>query len=113
MPFANVEKVTVSSGQPMILPDGTPQQGRLVFTAPTVARIPAEDLVIGGAVEVPLVDGMFSVTLVASDATGMQPSGWSYRITAKIDNGPDWVQDIPLPKASAEVVLADIIASAE
>jgi hypothetical protein len=104
-----VETVTVVSGEPLTLPDGTPMQGRLTFSAPALVTIGEDDLVLGGAVEVPLVDGQFSVTLCATDATGMSPSGWTYKVTAVLSNAPGWVRHISLPKATPSVVLADVL----
>jgi hypothetical protein len=109
MPFSSVEKVTVSSGQPLVLPNGAWMQGKLIFTAPDLAVIGAQDVTLGGAVEVPLVDGEFSVQLVATDATGMNPTGWTYTVTAMLTNGPDWIQYVTLPKAAASVKLADVL----
>jgi hypothetical protein len=109
MPFSSVEKVTVSSGQPLVLPNGAWMQGKLIFTAPDLAVIGAQDVTLGGAVEVPLVDGAFSVQLVATDATGMSPTGWTYTVTAMLTNGPDWIRYVTLPKATASVVLADVV----
>jgi hypothetical protein len=49
------------------------------------------------------------VALVATDATGMSPSGWTYRVEALLDNAPGWVRYISLPKASPTVRLADVL----
>ncbi|MFD9193006.1 hypothetical protein ACFWCA_32935 [Streptomyces phaeochromogenes] len=104
-----VEMVTVSAGEPLTLFDGTVAKGRLVFTGPDLVTIGGQDVIGGGTVEVPLVDGEFSETLVATDATGMSPSGWTYRVEAVLSNGPGWVRHISLPKASPAVALADVI----
>lgn len=106
---AGVETVTVSSGEPLALPDGTPLQGRLVFTGPTIVTIGDDDVVLGGAVNVPLEAGEFTVELVATDATGMSPTGWTYRVRAILTNAPGWTRYLSLPKATPAVVLADIL----
>lgn len=106
---AGVEKVTVASGQPLVLPDGTWQQGRLTFTGPDLVTIGSQDVTLGGGVEVPLVDGVFSVALAATDATGMSPTGWTYKVTANLANAPDWTRYISLPKAVPSVALADVL----
>ena len=106
---AGVETVTVSTSEPLTLPDGTLQQGRLIFTAPDVVTVAEDDAVLGGSVEAPLVNGEFTVTLAATDATGMNPSGWTYKVRAVLANGPNWTRYISLPKASPSVVLADIL----
>jgi len=106
---AGVETVTVSSGKPLVLPDGTPMEGRFVFTGPDVVTIGQHDVVLGGAVEAPLVGGEFSVTLVAPDATGISPTGWTYKVQAILTNGPNWIRYISLPKAAPNVALADVL----
>ena len=106
---AGVETVTVTSGEPMTLPDGTPLQGRLIFAGPGLVTIGEDDLVVVGAAEVPLVNGEFSVELVATDATGMDPTGWTYQVRAILTNATGWVRYISLPKAAPTVVLTDIL----
>lgn len=104
-----VETVTVSSGQPLALPDGTWIQGTLTFTGPDLVTIGAQDVVLGGAVKVQLVDGQFAVHLAATDATGMSPTGWTYKVVANFTNAPDWTRYITLPKATPSVNLADVL----
>jgi hypothetical protein len=106
---AGVETVTVSSGQPLTLPDGTWIQGRLIFTSPDLVTIGEDDVILGGTVEVPLVDGQFTVTLCATDATGMSPTGWTYKVQGVFSNAPDWTRYITLPKATPSVALADVL----
>ncbi|MFK0151212.1 hypothetical protein ACIQVK_03905 [Streptomyces sp. NPDC090493] len=106
---AGVETVTVSSGEPLTLPDGTPIRGRLFFEGPGLVTIGADDVVLGGTVEAALADGEFSVSLVATDATGMSPTGWTYRVRAAFTNAPSWVRYVSLPKATPTVRLADIV----
>lgn len=106
---AGVETVTLSSGEPLTLPDGTPQQGQLTFTGPQLITFGDDGLVAGGTVTVPLVDGEFTVTLLATDATGMDPTGWTYKVRADLTNAPDWTRYVTLPKATPDVVLADVL----
>ncbi|MFF5029261.1 hypothetical protein ACFY2J_34260 [Streptomyces collinus] len=110
MPLPNgVELVTVSSGQPLTLPDGTWLEGTLTFTGPNLVTIGAHDVVLGGPVTARLANGQFSVRLVATDATGMSPTGWTYRVDAKFTNGAGWTRYLTLPKASPSVQLADVL----
>lgn len=106
---AGVETVTVTAGEPLSLPDGTFITGRLLFTGPDLVTIGTDDVVLGGTVDVALVNGKFSVTLAATDATGMNPIGWTYKVTALLTNAPGWTRYISLPKATPAVVLADIL----
>ncbi|MFF9238387.1 hypothetical protein ACF1AY_15840 [Streptomyces sp. NPDC014776] len=106
---AGVETVTVTSGQPLTLPDGTPMQGVLYFSGPDVVTIAGQDVLLGGEIPVKLVNGTFSVDLVATDATGMNPSGWTYTVRAVLSNAPSWVRYISLPKATPSVRLADVV----
>lgn len=106
---AGVETVTVTAGEPLTGYDGVVARGRLLFTGPSLVTIGGQDVILGGTAEVPLVDGEFSKVLVATDATGMSPSGWTYRVEAVLTNGPGWVRYISLPKATPAVVLADVI----
>lgn len=107
---AGVDGVTVSSGKPLTLPDGTPIEGKLLFAGPDVVTVNGQDVVLGGTIEVRLVNGAFSVTLAANDVTGMNPTGWTYRVTAVFSNAPGWVRYIALPKAASSVTLAQVIA---
>lgn len=106
---AGVETVTLSSGVPLTLPDGTWMQGRLLFTGPDLVTIGEDDVVLGGTAEVPLVDGEFSVKLCATDASGMSPTGWTYTVRAVLTNAPGWTRYISLPKATPSVKLADVV----
>ena len=106
---AGVDGVTVSSGKPLTLPDGTPIQGKLLFTAPDVVTVGSQDVLLGGTTEAKLVDGEFSITLVANDVAGMSPTGWTYQVTGVFTNARGWVRYISLPKATAAVKLADVI----
>jgi lysophospholipase L1-like esterase len=106
---AGVETVTVSSGEPLTLPDGTWMQGHLEFTGPDLVTIGEDDVVLGGTVKAPLIDGEFSVILCATDATGMSPTGWTYKVESVFTNAPNWTRYITLPKATTSVKLADVL----
>ncbi|MEU1478871.1 hypothetical protein [Streptomyces sp. NPDC005760] len=106
---AGVEKVTVSSGVPLTLPDGRWIEGKLIITGPDLVTVSEDDFTFGGGVSVPLVDGEFSVRLVATDASGMSPHDWTYTVTSKFTNAPNWVRYISLPKANASVKLDDVL----
>lgn len=104
-----VETVTVSSGEPLTLPDGTLYRGHIRFTAPDLAVVPSDDFTLGGEAVAELVDGEFSITLVPQDATGIAPTGWSYTIVGEFSNAPGWTRYAVLSKNSPSVVLSDIL----
>jgi hypothetical protein len=106
---AGVETVTVSSGRPLTRPDGKWIKGRLLFTGPGLATIPADDFTFGGTAVAHLENGEFTVLLVATDATGMNPSGGTYKVESDFTNAPNWVRYISLPKATPSVVLSDVL----
>lgn len=104
-----VETVTVSSDVPLTRPDGSWIEGALLFTGPDLATIAEDDVVFGGGVLARLVDGEFTVRLVATDATGLSPTGGTYTVTSKFTNAPNWVRYISLPKANPSVKLAEVL----
>lgn len=104
-----VETVTVSSGAPMTLPDGTLIRGHIRFVAPDLNLIDDEDFIFGGESPAELCHGEFSITLVAPDATGITPTGWTYTAIGEFVNAPDWVRYIDITKADPDVFLDDVI----
>jgi hypothetical protein len=96
-----------------IAPDGTPLTGKLTFAPPMVITLPGADTIspIPATVEIGKEDqGSFAVNLIASDAPGMSPSGWTYRVTEKITGAQMREYHILLPwrEDSASVDLADL-----
>ncbi|WP_327253174.1 hypothetical protein [Streptomyces sp. NBC_01244] len=62
-------------------PDGRSLLGTITFTIPALLTFPDSDLFIAGPVVAQLDEnGHFEVTLPATDAPGMNPSGWSYTV---------------------------------
>lgn len=104
-----VETVTVSSGVPMTLPDGTLIRGHIRFVAPDLNLIDDEDFIFGGESPAELCHGEFSITLVAPDATGITPTGWTYTAIGEFVNAPDWVRYIDITKDDPDVFLDDVI----
>ncbi|WP_267244339.1 hypothetical protein [Streptomyces sp. PR69] len=107
---AGVETVTVGTGGvPLTLPDGTPIRGSIRFSAPDLVTVAEDDYALGGTVSVELVGGEFSVVLVATDATGISPTGWTYTVEARLTNAPGWTRYLSLPAGTPTVVLADVL----
>ncbi|WP_327254091.1 hypothetical protein [Streptomyces sp. NBC_01244] len=91
-------------------PDGRALAGTITFTAPGLLTFPASDLFIGGPVVATLDEtGAFSVTLPATDAPQMNPSGWAWAVKenlAGIVGSRNFA--LLLPKAVPDVDLADV-----
>ncbi|MGW2910461.1 hypothetical protein ACWC9X_08630 [Streptomyces asoensis] len=70
----------------------------------------AYDVILGGPVTAPLdATGAFEVELPATDAPGMNPTGWSYSVAEQLAGVPmNRVYQVLLPAATPEVDLADI-----
>ncbi len=93
-----------------LTPDGRPLAGQVVLRAPTLVTFGAHDVILGGPVSAPLDStGAFEVVLPATDAPGMNPSGWSYQVAEQLTGVPaNRIYQILLPSETPEVDLADI-----
>lgn len=106
---SGVETVTVSSGEPLTTPDGSLMRGHIRFVAPDLAVAPSDNYTLGGEAVAELVDGEFSITLVAPDATGINPTGWTYTVIGEFTNAPNWETFALLTKDDPTVFLSDVI----
>ncbi|MGW0756121.1 hypothetical protein ACWD1Y_06470 [Streptomyces sp. NPDC002814] len=81
-----------------------------MWRAPSLVTFGAYDVILGGPVTVPLdATGAFEVVLPATDAPGMNPSGWSYTVAEQLAGVPlNRVYQLLLPAETSEVDLADI-----
>ncbi|WP_411144977.1 collagen-like protein [Streptomyces sp. x-80] len=62
-------------------PDGRSLSGNITFSAPGLLTFPEADLFIAGPVIAQLDErGAFTAELPATDAPGMNPSGWAYSV---------------------------------
>lgn len=109
MPFPpGVQTVTLTAGAAGYRTlDGAPYQGTIRLT-PSVPRVTsAEHGVIAlGAENITLgASGEFSKTLLATDAAGFSPSGWTYRVDEEFTNAPGRAYNISLPAAAPTVAL--------
>ncbi|WP_159043035.1 MULTISPECIES: hypothetical protein [unclassified Streptomyces] len=93
-----------------LAPNGVPLSGAIVFRAPAQLTFPRADVILGGPVTVQLdAQGGFEVTLPATDAPDMDPSGWAYIVTEQLAGIPvGRSYNVVLPRAQPEVDLADI-----
>ncbi|MEV0220919.1 hypothetical protein [Streptomyces sp. NPDC050704] len=106
-----VETVTLTAGASGYRAlDGEPYAGTLRFT-PSVSRVvSAEHGVIAlGAVNATLgASGMFTEMLLATDADGFSPTGWTYRVDEELTNAPGRAYSISLPAAAPNVALPSL-----
>lgn len=108
---AGVETVTVTDGGvPITSPDGTPLDGFFTVTGPDFATIKEDDYLFGGFARRWVTAGRFDpIELVATDASGIDPTGFTYTVNFVPRYGQAWTRYVLLPKASPDVVLADIL----
>lgn len=105
----DLDTVTITGR--VLQPQGEAWQGAyLTFTAPTVVTTEGTR-VLGGTTRADLSStGMLSVELLAIDADGIDPTGWTYEVNAYLSGvRPTWTRHISLPKATPAVDLGDII----
>lgn len=108
---AGVETVAVTDGGvPLTTPDGTPLEGRITVTGPPIATVKEDDFLFSGTAHRWVSAGRFDpLVLVATDATGIDPTGFTYTVVFTPRYGTPWTRCITLPKATPTVVLADIV----
>lgn len=104
----NIPTVTVTGRY--LLPDGTPLSGQVVWRAPALVTFPHSDVMLSGPVNATLdATGAFKVELPATDAPGMNPSGWSYTVSEQLSGvAMNRIYQILLPAESPTVDLADL-----
>ena len=108
---AGVETVTVTDGGvPFTGPDGTPLEGSFTVTGPDLATVAEDDFLFSGRARRWVAGGRFDdLVLVATDATGMNPTDFAYTVAFTPKHGAPWTSYLKLPKASPSVILADVL----
>jgi hypothetical protein len=91
-----------------VAPNGTPQQGSLVFRPQTAMKdILGRTIVPADPITVTLDDdGSFTAQLVPSDAAGMTPDPVDYDVTERFGGNDRYT--ITIPNSSASIDLADL-----
>ncbi|MET8826119.1 hypothetical protein ABZX40_13685 [Streptomyces sp. NPDC004610] len=80
----------------------TPSVARVVSAEHGVIALGSENATIGAS-------GDFTVELLATDADGFEPSGWTYRVDENFTNAPGQAWNISLPAAAPTVALPGLI----
>ncbi|MFI0739353.1 hypothetical protein ACH4PU_14875 [Streptomyces sp. NPDC021100] len=104
----SIPTVTVTGR--FLSPDGRPLAGAITFRAPAQLTFSAADVILGGPVVAPLdAQGHVEVTLPATDAPGMDPTGWAYTVTEQLAGVPAGRSyAVLLPRSVPRVDLADV-----
>ncbi|MFB7114051.1 hypothetical protein [Streptomyces sp. NPDC056291] len=109
MPEVPISIASVTLTGRFIRPDGTPLTGNLVFEPPAHLTMSDADIISTGSATAELdTYGSFSVSLIATDAPGMQPSDWAYTVTERLHQAAGRTYHVKLPVATPIVDLADI-----
>lgn len=110
MPYSlpNGISVTTVTGR-FLHPDGGPASGSVTFSGPKTLTFAGSDTIVVGTVEVPLgANGDFTVRLISTDNSGMQPTGWTYLVTERFHGTPARSYNIFIVANPSTVDLADI-----
>ncbi|MFJ3248331.1 hypothetical protein [Streptomyces sp. NPDC086782] len=109
MPQVPIEIASVVLTGRYIRPDGTPLTGTLTFEPPAHLTMSEADVISTGAATAELdSSGAFRITLIATDAPGVDPSDWTYRVTERLHQAVGRTYPVKLPAAAPVVDLADI-----
>jgi hypothetical protein len=86
-------------------PDGSYATGYVKFqpsTAVALTGTSTDSFLAADPLTIPLSNGSFTVTLVATDGTGVSPAGFTYTVTEML-NGATRTYSISVPKAVTPV----------
>lgn len=100
--------VTVTANA--LRPDGSGLTGTITFRPPSTLVAAAYDVELAGPVEMRFTGDAVAktATLVATDAAGVLPSGFTYSVEESWTDAPGRTYSISLPAANPTVSLADI-----
>lgn len=95
-------------------PDGGPMRGRLTLR-PEVAAISSAEhgLIVMGEARADWVNGACTLTVLACDADGINPTGWTYRVTEAPYDAPGRSYPVLLTADMGTIELADLAPVAE
>lgn len=88
----------------------TPISGTVTFTPSTALQSSSNSMIIQTETVTATLDGTgaFSVTLLATDASGVAPTGWTYQVVEQFTGGIGRTYSIQLPQANSPVDLSAI-----
>lgn len=113
MPFPDgVQTVTLTAGAAGYRTlDGDPYQGtiRLTPSVPRVVSVEHGVIALGSENITVGASGEFTATVLACDADGFSPSGWTYRVDEEFTNAPGRAYSILLPAAVPSVALPSLV----
>lgn len=109
---AGVDSVTLTAGDVgLASPGGAPASGMVTLT-PSVDRVVSAEhgLIVLGSVNATIgASGQFTLgPVLATDAAGFEPSGWTYRVDENFTGLPPRSYSISLPAATPTVALPDV-----
>ncbi|MGC9664992.1 right-handed parallel beta-helix repeat-containing protein [Planosporangium sp. 12N6] len=94
-----------------VRPDGRPCRGSILIE-PEPAQLTSADrgIAVVGRAEAQLDEsGRFTLELLATDAAGISPSGWRYRVTERWSDAPGRTYTMALPASEPTVNLPAVI----
>jgi hypothetical protein len=84
-------------------PDGSPKKGYIEFS-PTSTLIERPGAHLSQVtMRADLVDGAFSIELLCTDSTNIEPIGWKWFVDEKIDNGSAWYLTLPTAGTALDI----------
>lgn len=93
-----------------VSPSGVPREGSITFEPPMTVSLPVADTMAAGRAVATLDEaGEFEIALVATDNVSMSPTGWTYKVTERLDGQALRQYAIFLPKATPVVDIADVV----
>lgn len=109
MPFPDGTPTLTLTGTLPSAVNGTAATGRVILTPSAFLTDSARSAVYAGGGAVELTDGSFSCEIIPSDADGILPTGWRWRIDIQPDQGRPYAYFTDIPTdAGPTVDLADL-----
>jgi len=109
MPLPNDVPLVTINGDIRNPVTGNPAVGAVTFSNPSMLRDSVSNVLLGTTVyRVPLVSGLFTVALPATDYSGISPQNWVWTAEVATDAGSDLFQ-FSLPSTPATVSFSSLV----